>query len=67
MNIFLSQQFITYVLSAQKNRLIETVLFSTHMIRFVCEIKISKVTFNYTLLTRSLLIIDLCSIFWGMT
>ena len=39
-NIFLPiSRNISYVVGAQKNRLIETVLFSTHNICFSCEIR----------------------------
>ena len=43
---------LTYVLGAQKNRLIETVLLSTHNICFGCEIR--KIFFCYALLTEGL-------------
>ena len=42
----------TYVLGAQKNSLIETVLLSTHNICFVWEIR--KLNFRYALLTKVL-------------
>ena len=45
-NIFL-QSVLTYVLGAQKNRLIETVLLSTHNICFGWEIR--KSNFRYAL------------------
>ena len=41
---------LTYVLGAQKNRLIETVLLSTHNICFGWELR--KSVFRYTLLTK---------------
>ena len=41
-----------YVLDAQKNRLIETVLLSTHNICFGLEIR--KLNFRYALLTNVL-------------
>ena len=43
---------LTYVLGAQKNRLIETVLLSTHNICFGREIR--KLNFRYALLTKVL-------------
>ena len=43
---------LSYVLGAQKNRLIETVLLSTHNICFGWEIR--KILFRYTLLTKGL-------------
>ena len=42
--------FLSHVLGAQKNRLIETVLLSTHNICFGSEIR--KLFFCYTLLTK---------------
>ena len=39
MNTFLGINFLTSVLGAQKNRLIETVLLSTHKVRFHREIR----------------------------
>ena len=47
-----NQSILTYVLGAQKNRLIETVLLSTHNICFVWEIR--KLNFRYALLTKVL-------------
>ena len=44
----------SYVLGAQKNRLIEAVLLSTHNICFGSEIR--KLFFRYTLLTKVLAI-----------
>ena len=52
MLIFSYPLFLTYVLGAQKNRLIETVLVSTQNICFVWEIK--KKNFLYALLTKGL-------------
>ena len=43
-----------YVLGAQKNRLIETILLSTHNMCFGLEIR--KLNFRYTLLTKVLCI-----------
>ena len=43
---------LTYVLGAQKNRLIETVLLSTHNICFGWEIR--KLNLRYALLTKVL-------------
>ena len=43
---------LTYVLGAQKNRLNETVILSTHNICFGWEIR--KLNFRYTLLTKVL-------------
>ena len=43
---------LTYVLSAQKNRLIQTVLLSTHNICFGLEIR--KLIFRYALLAKVL-------------
>ena len=51
MNIYLS--ILIYVLSAQKNDLIERVLLSTPRICFHCETR--KIFFNYALLSRDLL------------
>ena len=50
-HIFLPISLI-YVLGAQKNRLIETVLLSTHNIYFGWEIR--KLNFHYTLLTKGM-------------
>ena len=44
--------FLTYVLGAQKNGLIETVLLSTHNIHFGREVR--KLFFCYALLTKGL-------------
>ena len=44
--------FLTYVLGAQKNRLIETVLLSTHNMCFDWEIR--KLNIYYALLPRGL-------------
>ena len=52
--IFLPINFKTCVVDAQKNRLIETVLLSTHNICFGREIK--KIVFQYTLLSGGLII-----------
>ena len=53
LSIFLTHQFKhNYVLGAQKNRLIEMVLLSTHNICFGWEIK--KIYFQYTLLSVGL-------------
>ena len=52
MLIFSYPSVLTYVLGAQKNRLIETVLLSTHNICFGCEIR--KLNFCYALLTKVL-------------
>ena len=46
----------TYVLGAQKNRLIETVLFSTHNICFGLEIR--KLIFDFAHLSCGLLALD---------
>ena len=43
---------LTYVLGAQKNRLSETVLLSTHNVCFGREIR--KLNFRYALLTKVL-------------
>ena len=43
---------LTYVLGAQKNRLIETVLLSTHNICFGFDIR--KIDFRYALFTKVL-------------
>ena len=51
MNILLYISFNIYVLGAQMNRLIETVLLSTHNICLVSETNLS---FNYTLLSGGL-------------
>ena len=51
--IFSYPSILTFVLGAQKNRLIETVLLSTHNICSGWEIR--KISFNYTLLSRGLL------------
>ena len=48
----LSSINIKFVLGAQKNRLIETVLLSTHNICFCSEIR--KMIFDYVLLTKGL-------------
>ena len=45
-----------YVLGAEKNRLIETVLLSTHNICIRCEIK--KITFQYALLSGGLSVLE---------
>ena len=50
MNITSDTAVLTDVLGAQKNRLIETVLLSTHNICFGWEIR--KLNFRYTLLTK---------------
>ena len=52
MQIFSYQSVLTYVLGAQKNRLIETVLLCTHNICFGWEMK--KLNFRYALLTQVL-------------
>ena len=52
-NIFLPIG-LTYVLGAQKNRLIETVLLSTYNIYFGSEITISFGTHSYLRLAESL-------------
>ena len=52
MLIFSYLSVLTYVFGAQKNRLIETVLLSTHNICFGREIR--KLNFCYTLLTKVL-------------
>ena len=54
MNIFYPS-VLTYVLSAQKNHLIETFLLSTHNVSFGCEMRKNK--FWYTLLTKSCLLL----------
>ena len=48
------QWFLAYVLGAQKNRLIETVLLSTHNICFGCKIR--KIFFCHTLFNLVLMI-----------
>ena len=50
--MFSDPSVITFVLGAQKNRLIETVLLSTHNICFCPEIR--KLDFCYALLTKVL-------------
>ena len=50
--MFSYPQFLAYLLGAQKNRLIETVLLSTHNICFGWEIR--KLFFWYALLTKGL-------------
>ena len=50
--IFSYPSILTYVLDAQKNRLIEMVLLSTHNICFGREIR--KLDFRYALLTKVL-------------
>ena len=55
MLIFSYPSVLTYVLGAQKNRLIETVLLSTYNICFGGEIR--KLIFWYTLLTKGLTLI----------
>ena len=52
MLIFSYPSVLTYVLGAQKNRLIETVLLSTHNICFGWEIR--KLDFRYAVLTKVL-------------
>ena len=52
LSIFSYPSVLTYVLGVQKNRLIETVLLSTHNICFGLEIR--KLNFWYTLLTKVL-------------
>ena len=52
MYIFSYPSVLTYVLGAQKNRLIETVLLSTHNICFGREIR--KLNFRLALLTKVL-------------
>ena len=52
MLIFSNQSVLTYVMGAQKNRLNETVLLSTHNICFGREIR--KLNFRYALLTKVL-------------
>ena len=52
MQIFYYPSVLTYVLDAQKNRLIETVLLSNHNICFGLEIR--KLFFWYALLTKGL-------------
>ena len=47
---------LSYIFGAQKNRLIETVLLSTHNICFGWEIR--KLIFCYTLLTKGLVLRD---------
>ena len=54
MLIFSYPSVLTYVLGSQKNRLIETVLLSTHNIGFGLEIR--KLFFWYTILTIVLLV-----------
>ena len=51
--IFSYSSVLTYVLGAQKKRLIETVLLSTHNICFGREIR--KIDFCYALLTKVLI------------
>ena len=53
--MFFYLSVLTYVLGAQKNRLIETVLLSTHNICFGWEI--GNLVFWYALLTTVLVII----------
>ena len=55
MSIFSYPSILTYVLGAQKNRLIETVLLSTHNLCFGLEIR--KFNFCYALLTKVLSIL----------
>ena len=55
--IFSYQLVLTYVLGTQKNRLIVTVLLSTHNIRF--GLKIRELIFWYTLLSKVLNLISL--------
>ena len=50
--MFSYPSILTYVLGAQKNGLIETVLLSTHNICFGRDIR--KFNFRYTLLTKVL-------------
>ena len=52
MYIFFYPSVLTYVLGAQKNCLIETVLLSTNNICFGWEIR--KINFRYALLTKVL-------------
>ena len=52
MSIFSYPSILTYVLGAQKNRLVETVLFRTHNICFGWEIR--KLNFRYAILTEVL-------------
>ena len=52
MLIFSYPSVLTYVLGAQKNCLIETVILSAHNICFGWEIR--KLKFRYTLLTKVL-------------
>ena len=54
MLIFSYPSVLTYVLGSQKNRLIETVLLSTHNIGFGLEIR--KLFFWYTILTIVMLV-----------
>ena len=54
---FLTHNFFAYVLGAQKNRLIEAVLLSTHKICFGWEIR--KFIFCYALLTKVLQLMHL--------
>ena len=58
LSLFSYQYFLAYVLGAQKNRLFETVLLSTHNICFGGEIK-KNIFFCYALLTKFL---DLCDV-----
>ena len=55
LQIFSYPSIYTCVLGAQKNRLIETVLLSTHNICFGWEIK--KKDFQYVLLSEGLIIV----------
>ena len=48
---------LSYVLGAQKNRLIEKVLLSTRNICLGLEIHVRKITFNYALLSGDLKVI----------
>ena len=52
MKLFSYPSILTCVVGAQKNRLIETVLLSTHNICFGSEIK--KIVFQYALLSGEL-------------
>ena len=52
LSLFSYPLILTYVLGAQKNHLIETVLLSTHNICFGWEIR--KIIFHYALLTRGM-------------
>ena len=59
--LFPNPSILTSVLGAQKNRLIETVLMSTHNICFGCEKR--KLIFQYALLSGSLILDENCKYF----